>query len=333
MANTAADRCKGLDMGTSTIVLATMEGEQPVYKRQLNAFVSLPFSSITESTLEDEQILHVAEGSKLLAYGNRSDEFGNIVGGATRRPMHTGLLNPDEPQNLDIIRLIVEHLCGPAKKGDRICFSAPSSPDGTGGDLVYHEESVRDVLEALGYEATVVNEAQAVVFAELQDSDFTGFGMSFGGGLCNACFSYLGVPVLSFCILMGGDYIDQHAAAAIGETPTTVRLHKESDQFVLNGRSSSRMDRALTIYYRHVVKALAGKLAEELAGTRRMPSVVTSAPVIFAGGTAEVKGFQAMLKAAITEVDLPIQISDVRKARSGRNATAKGALLAAMLNG
>jgi hypothetical protein len=323
---------KGLDLGTSRIVLATMAGELPNYERQLNAFVSLPFSKILESTLQQEGILHIVEGSRILAFGNRCDEFANMFGGITRRPMSTGLLNPEEPQGLKIIGLLIEHLCGAAKKGEKICFSLPTSPDSTGNDLVYHEESVREILEDLGYEVTSVNEGQAIVFAELKDSHFTGIGISFGGGLCNVCLAYLGMPVVSFCTTRAGDYIDQKVAAAIGETPTTVRLYKESNEFSLGGRLSGRIDHALAIYYRNVIREVVRRLEEELAATRRLPRLTRPIPVVFAGGTAEVKGFQAKLRGAIMDANLPIEISKVERARSGMNGTAKGTLLAAMLN-
>ncbi|MDX1402507.1 MAG: hypothetical protein R3245_11345 [Kiloniellales bacterium] len=328
----SADKFKGLDVGTSRLVLATMAGETPNYKQQLNAFVSFPFTKMADMTLKEEDILHVVEGPQILAFGNRCDEFANMLGGTTRRPMATGLLNPQEPQNLEVTRLLLEHLCGQAQKGEKLCFSVPNSPDSTGSDVVYHEESVAEILRDLGYETSTVNEGQAIVFATLNDSQFTGIGMSFGGGLCNICVSYLGVPVASFCTTRAGDYIDYKTAAAIGETPTTVRLYKESDEFVLDEHRSARLDRALEIYYGNVIKHAVERLEEELATTKRLPKLAEPMPVVVAGGTAEVKGFDKLLRRAIKAADLPIEISMVERAKSGMNTTAKGALLSAMLN-
>ena len=328
----SADKFKGLDVGTSRLVLATMAGETPRYQQQLNAFVSFPFSKMTERTLKEEDILHVVEGGKILAFGDRSDEFANMLGGTTRRPIASGLLNPQEPQNLQVTRLLIEHLCGTAQRGEKICFSVPNSPDSTGSDVVYHEESVAEILKDLGYETSSVNEGQAIVFAALNDSHFTGIGMSFGGGLCNICVAYLGVPVVSFCTTRAGDYVDHKTAAAIGETPTTVRLYKESGEFALDGHPSGRLDRALAIYYGDVIKHAVGRLEQELATTKRLPRLAQPMPVVVAGGSAEVKGFDGLLRRAIMAADLPIEISVVERASSGINTTAKGALLAAMLN-
>lgn len=323
---------KGLDLGTSRIIMAKMSGERPSYSQQLNAFVSLPFSKMLQSTLEQEKILHLVEDDEILAFGNRADEFANLLGGTTRRPMDTGLLNPREPRNLQMIELAIRHLCGPAQAGEKICFSVPSAPEGMEGELTYHEEALREVLESLGYRAASVNEGLAVVFAELKDSDFTGIGLSFGGGLCNVCVAFLGMPVLNICTTHAGDFIDEKAASVIGDTPTTLRLHKESEAFTLVGRPKDSKDRALAIYYRDVVKTVVDCLERELGGTKRLPKLVKPVPVVFAGGTASVDGFQGILEKAIREARLPVEISEVRQAKGGFNTTAKGALLAAMLN-
>ena len=323
---------KGIDLGTSRLIVAQMAGERPAYQEQLNAFVSLPYSKMLQSTLEQEGILHVVEDEEILAFGNRADEFANQLGGSMRRPMHLGLLNPDEPRNLQMMTLAIKQLCGRAIGEEKICFSVPCAPLGTEGNLTYHEESLRDVLEGLGYKASSINEGLAVVFAELQDSDFTGIGMSFGGGLCNVCVAFLGMPVLSFCTTRAGDYIDEQAAKAISETPTSVRLHKESEGFDLSAAAEGRMDQALSIFHRDVVKTAVSTLNEVLHETKLMPKLAKPVPVVFAGGTASVKGFQGLMKAAVEEARLPLPVSGVRHAKGGLNTTAKGSLLAAMLN-
>ena len=48
----------GLDVGTSRICMAQRGGEEYQYKTQLNAFVTLPYSRITESVLKKEAIPH-----------------------------------------------------------------------------------------------------------------------------------------------------------------------------------------------------------------------------------------------------------------------------------
>ena len=219
---------KGVDIGTSRLVLATTNGEAVDFTPQLNAFVAIPYSKMTEQMLARENILHQVEAGHIFAYGNRADEFAKFLNGDTRRPMRSGLLNPTEPKNLEMIELLIGRLCGKAARGEKLCLSVPSAPPGDGSDLIFHERSVQGIFEKLGYQAQSVNEGLAIVFSELKDANFTGIGMSFGGGMCNICLAYLGLPVFTIATTRAGDYIDQSASSVTGETPTTIRLHKEN---------------------------------------------------------------------------------------------------------
>lgn len=320
----------GLDLGTSRIVLASTQGDRTQYKTELNAFVSIPYSKMTESMLKRENIHYTKMGSELLAFGNRVDEFANILGGDTRRPMKTGVLNPNEPRNIEMLKLALTKLCGPAKNGEKICFSVPSSANGTDANVIYHEQSIRLVLEDLGYEVHSLNEGLAVIIAELKDHDFTGIGISFGAGMCNVCLSYLGLPVVAFSTTRGGDYIDYSTASVTGETPTTVRLAKESDAFKLNGKAKTSIDQALSVYYRDIIQTVVLTLERILNNNKQLPPFRGPIPVVFGGGTAMVEGFHDELRKALQKVKLPVEIMDVRKAKYGINSTATGALVAAL---
>src|SRR5581483_12118364 len=100
--------------------------------------------------------------------------------------------------------------------------------------LTYHEAKLRQILSDKGLEVKSINEGLAVIYSELESSNYTGIGISCGGGLCNVCVAYLSVPVLSFSIPRGGDYIDTNAAAMTGERANRVRIAKE-DSFHFNG--------------------------------------------------------------------------------------------------
>jgi hypothetical protein len=322
---------KGLDLGTSRIVLATLSDDKARFTPQLNAFTEIAYAKMTEKMLASEGILHEIEGSHIYAYGNRADEFAKFLNGDTRRPMQSGLLNPNEPKNLQMMELLIEHLCGTAGKGEKICFSIPSSPPERKSDLIFHERSVLAILEKLGYEAQSVNEGLAVVYAELKDANFTGIGISFGGGMCNICLAYLGLPVFTLATTRAGDYIDQSAASVTSETTTTIRLHKENG-FPLNGAAGNGIDHALSVYYADVIDTAVKALAAAMAETKKLPRFAGPIPIVCAGGTSMAKGFLPELKKAIARTELPVKISDIYLAKDPANATAKGALVAAMLN-
>jgi hypothetical protein len=322
---------KGLDLGTSRIVLATLKGEDVNFNPQLNAFVDLPYSKMTELMLAHERILHHVEGSHIYAYGNRSDEFAKFLESDARRPMHGGLLNPAEPKNVQMIELLLERMCGKASGNEKLCLSIPSAPADRASDLIYHQHSVQAICERLGYQATAINEGLAVVYSELKDANFTGIGISFGGGMCNICVAYLGLPVLTVATSRAGDYIDRSVASVTGETPTTVRLHKENG-YILDSDAGGSIDRALSIYYLDVIESAVTGLENAMAESKKLPKFLRPIPVVCAGGTTLARNFLPRMKASIKDADLPITISDVYLAKDPLNTTAKGALVGAMLN-
>ena len=329
--NASVSGVKGLDMGTSRIVVARQETDQTQFESQLNAFVSLAHSRVTAKMLEREGIMHMVDGTEILAYGNRVEEFANILQGDTRRPMRTGILNPREPKSLQMIELALTSLCGKANNGEKICFSVPAEPQGHESDLIYHERTITQMLEKLGYHVMSLNEGLAVVYAELEDTNFTGIGVSFGGGMCNVCLAYLGLPAVKFSTVRAGDYIDESAASVSGETITTVRFYKEN-KFSMNGLSSQNIDQALTVYYHDVIKNAVERMQQTFSETKKLPKFDKPVPMAVAGGSTRPEGFHEALEKAVRNAHLPLEISEVRASKDPFNATARGALMAAMLD-
>ena len=131
---------------------------------------------------------------------------------------------------------------GAGGKGQKVYFTVPAPTVGAEENLTYHEVTLRQVLGELGFESKSVNEGLAVVYAELASSNYTGIGISCGGGLCNVCFSYLSVPILSFSIPKAGDFIDASSASVTGERPNRIRILKEQS-FYINGHFETSCSR------------------------------------------------------------------------------------------
>ena len=320
----------GLDIGTSRIVVAdSMSGQES--RSQLNAFVSVPSSEMAENVLQQRGMVYERNCKNLYVYGNDSDFFASFLDTDARRPMHSGLLNPNEEMSHHMIQRIIELLVPRARKGDALCFSVPGKGDGVAGGLVYHEAVLKGFLQTLGYRARSVNEGQAVVFSELQDENFTGIGVSFGGGMCNVSVSFMSMPMITFSVPKSGDYIDRSVAEVLGERNTTrVRLFKE-ENLDLSHLPQDEMTRALHIFYEDVLQTLIDRLRAEFRQSSQLPKLDRPMPVVLAGGTAMPAGFkqkfEAMLRAG---GEFPIEISEVLMAKDPLSATAQGCLIAAM---
>src|SRR5260370_32157631 len=102
-------------------------------------------------------------------------------------------------------------------------------------------------MAGMGYGLQSMNEGLAVVYGELESTNYTGIGVSCGGGLCNVCFAYLSVPILSFSMPKAGDFIDASAASVIGERFNRRRILKEQS-FFLNGHFDDKFKQTTRVY-------------------------------------------------------------------------------------
>src|SRR5690606_6112732 len=84
----------GLDVGTSKVVTARGESAKAESASQLNAFLSVPYTSLTQTTLQQNGVPHFREGDELIVYGNAADKFAHMFNAESRRPMARGILNP-----------------------------------------------------------------------------------------------------------------------------------------------------------------------------------------------------------------------------------------------
>lgn len=319
----------GLDVGTSRVCLAHNSGDEFQYKTQLNAFVTIPFSKMTESVLKRAEVPHNIKGQDIVVHGNESCRFADLLNIETRRTMSRGVLNASEPDSFAIMRQIIAAMLEPEKHRPKLCFTVPAAPLGGEDNLTYHEATLRQLISELGFQVRSINEGLAVVYAELEDSNYTGIGISCGGGLCNVCLSYLSVPVLSFSVTKAGDYIDQSAASVTGERANRMRMIKE-DEFHLNGSFSDKTHQVLGVYYDETILSLVQSMKEALQGARKKPKINKPIPVVLSGGTALPKGFRERFEKILKEQEFPISISEVRMAKDPLHTSAKGALVAAL---
>ena len=131
MAHTEKHSAVGLDIGTSRIVSAVKAEEDYEFKSELNSFITLPLSKMTEQVLKRENVPHAVVGQNILVHGNESERFADLLQMDTRRPMTRGTLNASEPEGVNIIRAIIQSMVGPAKhRGTKLCFSIPAAPVG-----------------------------------------------------------------------------------------------------------------------------------------------------------------------------------------------------------
>jgi nucleoid DNA-binding protein len=330
-ATAAEGSALGLDVGTSRLVLATGTTDRVRAKSELNAFIAVPFSKFTENILKQNKVTYQLNGGTTLqVFGNEAAQFANVFNAEVRRPMMGGTLNPNEEYSLPVMTAIIQQLVRKTKNGENLRFSVPGPLREVGSpDLVYHEAMLRDLLNSMGYTSKSVNEGMAVVFAELEKENFTGIGVSCGGGMCNVALSFMSIPVMTFSMNKAGDYIDRNVGNVTGEAATRIRAIKE-DSLDLSRPPQNKYESALHVYYDDVVLSLVEAIRSEMAATKNLPKIDKPIPIVLSGGTAKPRGFVDKFRQVIDRDGFPLEVSDIRLADEPLTATARGCLIAAM---
>ncbi|MFB6300485.1 MAG: hypothetical protein ABEH65_09515 [Halobacteriales archaeon] len=319
---------KGLDVGTMNILSARQEGDETVFVQQRNSFVELDYSDMAEQMLSRSEVLHIRKGDQVYVVGDDALNFANIFNKETRRPMQHGILSSDEQSAIPMIKLIIEQVVGnPNRPEERLFFSSPADPIDSELSTLYHQKTLESILGDMGYNPEPINEGMAVIYSELADNNFTGLGISFGAGMTNVCLSYYAVPVMTFSIARGGDWIDEQAAQATGTPVDKVTSIKEDD-FALDFTTDvGGVEGALSIYYDNLLDYVLENVQNEVDEEDVEEGL--DVPVVVTGGTASPDGFEALFEERLEEARIPFSISGVTRADEPLYSVARGALVAA----
>ena len=320
----------GLDIGTIHIVVAQNKYNYIQTIQELNAFFTVPNTKFAKDILNRKEVTYHERQNQYYIIGYSAESFANVFNANTRRPMTEGFLSPNEGEGLSVIQAIVNTLIRKPKKfGEVLCFVIPGEPLNGTGNVVYHESVIKKFIGSLGYSPLSINEGMAIVLSELSEDDFTGIGISMGGGMCNVCLSYLSFPVITYGIQMAGDYIDSMVGAAVGEPATKIKAIKE-EELDLTREPKDRVMTALNIFYDELIFKLLESLQRVLTSRENIPKIKAPIPVVLSGATAMPKGCKEKFENMLKNVSLPVEISTVRLAEELLCTAAKGALIMAM---
>ena len=321
---------RGLDIGTANLVCAARKMDGDIFVRaQRNAFIDIEGNPFTRNMLTKLEVHYVVSNGALCVLGDPSFDFANIFNRSTRRPMRNGFLSPAEVDALPMIKVLVENVVGKPKEPGEICyFSVPAEPVDMDMNVIYHKGIFEGILRRIGYTPRTMIEGHAVVFSELADEDFTGIGISCGGGLFNVCVCYKTVPAIAFSISRGGDWIDENVARVTGIPTSRATLIKERGVNLMEPKN--RTEEAIVIYYRNLINYTLENLKKELTTSQSMPTFPEPISIVCSGGTTLIEGFEEVFRDEFERIDFPIQVKGVRRAADPLNSVARGALIAAI---
>jgi hypothetical protein len=321
---------RGLDVGTANLASACQDVEGNVsIKIQRNAFIDIDADDYTRSMLTKLNVQYVVINGKMVVVGDHAFELANIFNRETRRPMKAGVISPQETEAMPIEKLLLENLLGPPTQPDENCyFSIPADPIDADYNVVYHKGLFGALLKKLGYNPKPLLEGHAVVFAELANDDFSGIGISCGGGMFNVCVSYKSIPALAFSTSRAGDWIDRNVATVLGIKASRAAAIKEKGMSILSPRN--REEEAVEIYYRNLISYTLENIKQRFESASGMPSFPEPVEIVCAGGTSLIGGFIEVFKQEFDAIKFPIQVKNIRRAEDALFSVSKGCLVAAL---
>ena len=331
---------KGLDCGTSFYIAATEDR----IKKQRNAFLTVDGEvNQVKRMLKRQRIPFVEKAGKIHIVGQHAFNYAQIFSTSElKRPMKSGLLNPTEKDALPVLNAIIGELLGEAKDGETCVYCIPSKPIDVQREVSYHEDVLRTIIEQYGYSVKKIEEAVAIGYEGLVDTQLTGVAISMGAGMCNIAVMYQGMTALSFSVSRGGDWIDENVSMDTGVSRAKVTSIKENsntlDLSSANYQNIYEEDTdeanvliAIRSYYGALVNYLLTNLKVQFEGVENVPNFPEAVPIVIGGGTSLVKGFLDVFNEQFDQNDFPIPISEIIHIEDAHTAVARGCLSEAQL--
>ena len=327
----------GFDVGTYNLVCCHRDKDGNfVYNREVNAFLELPLENRFVFNMMKQAGVPLIEREKVAyALGEAAVEMTYTMSALElKRPMTHGCVNPKEKEAFQIMSIMIHSLVNGVKKdGELLYYCVPANAVNQDTDADYHQRILDAIFKAYrdesGYkvDAHPINEALALVYAELAKKAFTGIGISFGAGMINVCFAMFGNPVFSFAIVNSGDWIDRQTAKATGESISFI--NKEKTKIDLTKQANTLVERALHTQYRLMIEHCVTGIKKGFADINKTVRTDSPVDVVIAGGTSSPNGFANLFKETISNTELPIKIGDIIKPSDPLFSVARGCLLAA----
>lgn len=329
----------GLDVGTSYIILSKNGAEGIDYKEFRDAYyVIKPTTPVAtkmiEKGLQGKVFIKDNDGAFILL-GKDAIEKAVERNDLAKRPMYRGVVSSKDKDAKRVLAFILKEVVGqPSEPNEKLVFCVPAQPvdqEDEDFDVGYHEDLVTQVLKESGYDARAIKEAEALCYAELENDDYTGIGVSCGAGMTNVCIMLNGEPVVHFSTTKSGDWVDRMSAVATGENDTLVQAEKESGEFIIGRSNDNPILEAVSSYYLRLIDYTTKNITHAIKRSKALPKFQDPIKIVVAGGTSKANGYVENFHNLLKENDFPLPIKEVVHAQEPLLAVSKGCLIASSI--
>lgn len=329
----------GLDVGTYTLVCCKRDKDGNfVNKHEINAFIEVPlendfvFNMMKKTGVplierKDAKVAYaLGESAVNMAYAMNTADL--------KRPMKDGCLNPKEKHAQQILSTMIYSLIDELQHDhEKLYYCVPANAINEETDADYHSKILGAMFKGFedenGYtlDAHPINEALALLYAELQHKAYTGISVSCGAGMINVCYAMFGSPVFQFAIVNSGDWIDKMAAKATGESPTFI--NKEKTKLDLTIEPDTLVLRAIKAQYEIMMQKTITEIKKGIEKAGNKAKSDRPVDIVVAGGTSLPNGFDKLFGEIIGQANFPIEVGEIIRPKDPLFSVARGCLLAA----
>jgi len=330
---------RGLDCGTCFLACASRGSDQSdVHVESVrDAFLDIEAEASTLNMLKMSNVNYVQEGDTVYIVGEPAMSVANLLKREARRPLSKGVMSAGERDAEKMLVILLRTILkDPSVDDEKVFYSIPAKAIDRDMDVIYHEAMFKKIIESLGYKATSMNEAAAIVYSNCAPEGFTALASSFGAGMVNTSLVYRTMVGMSFSLSESGDWIDGSAAKAVGTTATRIMSIKEKGVDLLDPGAGDpknvREREAIVVYYRNLIHHVIDAIKREFKKDSGSIELTDPIPWVISGGTALARNFLEFFKREFEHdrASFPIEISEIRMAKDPLNDVAKGLLIAAM---
>lgn len=332
----------GFDCGTYNLVCCRRNEDGDFsYKREVNAFLQMP--------LENRFVFNMMKNAGVPLIEQPEANVGYALGEAAvsmaytmtqielKRPMKDGCLNPRERHAQQIMNVMCHSLIGDIEEDNtKLYYSVPANAINQETDADYHGKVLEAMFKAYksekGYKVDPhpINEALALVYAELQNKAWTGIGISFGAGMVNLCYAMYGAPIFQFSLVNSGDWIDKMASKAIGEETTTYVNREKMHADLTNENPETLVQRAIKSQYEIMIQHTVSGIKKGIEDAGNKARSEQPIDIVIAGGTSMPKGFDVLFRNILEQAKITnMKIGEVIRPTDPLYSVARGCLIAA----
>jgi intein/homing endonuclease/actin-like ATPase involved in cell morphogenesis len=178
----------GFDVGTYNLVCCRRDDKGDfLNKREINAFIELPLENrFVFEMMKNAGVPLIERDNVAYALGEAAVNMAYTISQLElKRPMSGGCVNPKEKDAFQILNIMIHSLLDGVKHdNETLYYCVPANAINEETDADYHQKVLEAIFKAYesenGYKVNAhpINEALALVYAELGKKAYTGIGVS-----------------------------------------------------------------------------------------------------------------------------------------------------------